>query len=128
MKAMILKKISDLKENRMPLDLVDIPIPEPNESEVRIKISVCGVCHTELDEIEGRLMPPELPVVLGHQVVGLVEKLGLGATKFQIGDRVGVAWIFSACGKCKFVKKVMRTFVMILKPLERTLMAAMPNI
>lgn len=105
MKAMILKKISDLKENRMPLDLVDIPTPEPNESEVRIKISVCGVCHTELDEIEGRLEPPKLPIVLGHQVVGLVEKLGLGATKFKIGDRVGVAWIFSACGECKFCKK-----------------------
>ena len=105
MKAMILKKISNLNKNRNPLLLVDIPIPEPNEKEVRIKISVCGVCHTELDEIEGRLAPSKLPVVLGHQVVGIVEKLGSGATKFKVGDRVGVAWIFSACGKCKFCKE-----------------------
>ncbi len=101
---MILKEISDLKKNRFPLELVDIPIPEPNENEVRIKISVCGVCRTELDEIEGRLAPPKLPVVLGHQVVGLVEKLGSGITKLKVGDRVGVAWIFSACGKCKFCR------------------------
>ena len=99
---MILNKISDLKENRAPLQLLDIPIPEPKENEVRIKISVCGVCHTELDEIEGRLAPPKLPVVPGHQLIGLVEKLGKGTSKFKVGDRVGVAWIFSACGKCKF--------------------------
>ncbi len=99
---MILNKISDLKENRAPLQLLDIPIPEPKENEVRIKISVCGVCHTELDEIEGRLAPPKLPVVPGHQLIGLIEKLGKGTSKFKVGDRVGVAWIFSACGKCKF--------------------------
>ncbi|WP_299159126.1 zinc-dependent alcohol dehydrogenase family protein [uncultured Eudoraea sp.] len=99
---MILNQISDLKENRAPLQLCDIPIPEPKKNEVRIKISVCGVCHTELDEIEGRLKPPKLPVVPGHQVIGVVEKLGIGTSKFRVGDRVGVAWIFSACGKCKF--------------------------
>jgi propanol-preferring alcohol dehydrogenase len=102
MKAMVLNKSSDLKENRSPLQLLDIPIPEPKENEVRIKISVCGVCHTELDEIEGRLAPPKLPVVPGHQLIGLVDKLGKGTSKFKLGDRVGVAWIFSACGKCKF--------------------------
>ena len=102
MKAMTLNTIADLKENRAPLKMSMLPIPEPNAYEVRIKISVCGVCHTELDEIEGRLTPPELPVVPGHQVVGLVEKLGKGTSKFNVGDRVGVAWIFSACGDCKF--------------------------
>lgn len=102
MKAMVLNRISLVKENSLPLDLVDIPIPMPKNGEVRVKISVCGVCHTELDEIEGRLVPPKLPVVLGHQVIGIVEKLGKSTSKFKVGDRVGVAWIFSACGKCKF--------------------------
>ena len=66
-----------------------------------VKFSACGVCHTELDEIEGRL-PPRLPIVPGHQVVGRVGKLGPRAEKFHVGDRVGIAWIHSACGKCQF--------------------------
>ncbi|MBT8180775.1 MAG: zinc-dependent alcohol dehydrogenase family protein [Eudoraea sp.] len=102
MKAMILNKISSLKTNKYPLELVDMPIPDVKNNEVLIKVSVCGVCHTELDEIEGRTSPPKLPVVLGHQAVGTVVKLGSEIVKLQIGDRVGVAWIFSACGKCKF--------------------------
>lgn len=102
MKAMILNRVSDLTVNEHPLDLVDIPIPEPEANEVLIKISVCGVCHTELDEIEGRISPMSFPVVPGHQVVGRVHKLGTAASKFKIGDRVGVAWIYSACGKCNF--------------------------
>lgn len=102
MKAMILNKIGSLKTNKYPLKLVDIPVPDVKQNEVLIKVSVCGVCHTELDEIEGRTSPPKLPVVLGHQAVGTVVKLGSETIKLQIGDRVGVAWIFSACGKCKF--------------------------
>ena len=100
MKAMVLREITSLKTNKSPLQLVDMPIPEPKTDEVRIKVSVCGVCHTEIDEIEGRLLPTKLPIVLGHQVVGIVEKLGREVSKFRVGDRVGVAWIFSACGKC----------------------------
>ena len=69
-----------------------------------IRVSRCGVCHTELDEIEGRTPPPKLPVVLGHQVVGRVEALGPGASLHKVGDRVGVAWIFSSCGQCKYCK------------------------
>ncbi|HZJ20865.1 MAG TPA: zinc-dependent alcohol dehydrogenase family protein [Pricia sp.] len=102
MEAMVLNRISSLKENKHPLEWVDIPMPEPKTWEIRIKVSVCGVCHTELDEIEGRLAPPKLPIVLGHQVVGTVEKLGEGTSRFKLGDRVGVAWIFSACGKCTY--------------------------
>jgi propanol-preferring alcohol dehydrogenase len=75
--------------------LQQIPDPTPGEGEVLIKVSACGVCHTELDEIEGRTPPPELPVILGHQVVGTIEE---GEKK---GQRVGVAWIFSACGHCE---------------------------
>jgi len=104
MKAMVLKKISDLTGNRSPLQLADLPVPAPAGGEILIKVTVCGVCHTELDEIEGRTPPPRLPVVLGHQIVGRVEKLGPGAGKFRTNDRVGVAWIHSACGKCGFCR------------------------
>ena len=93
MKAMILKETTDLRENKSPLELVDIAAPVPNKGEVLIRISVCGVCHTELDEIEGRTPPPSFPRILGHQVVGTVEELGDKAGRFKIGDRVGVAWI-----------------------------------
>jgi propanol-preferring alcohol dehydrogenase len=74
--------------------------PLPASGEILIKVSACGVCHTELDEIEGRTPPPEFPVILGHEVVGKVETAGKGAEKFRIGDRVGVGWIHSACGEC----------------------------
>ena len=102
MKAMVLKKICNLGENRTPLELVDWPIPSPRENEILVKISACGVCHTELDEIEGRTPPPEFPIILGHQVVGRVAKTGGKKNRFRVGDRVGIAWIYSACGQCKF--------------------------
>lgn len=102
MKAMILNQLSDLKETRKPLTLAELPTPTPEPHDLLIKVSVCGVCHTELDEIEGRTPPPHLPVVLGHQVVGEVVETGGEAKHFTLGDRVGVAWIYSACGTCKF--------------------------
>ena len=105
MKAMVLKKIGSMDKNKTPLELADLPIPLPGENEILIRVSACGVCHTELDEIEGRTPPPRLPVVLGHQVVGRVEKAGARAKKLKVGDRVGVGWIYSACGKCKFCRK-----------------------
>jgi len=83
--------------------MIELPDPVPGTKEILVKISACGVCHTELDEIEGRL-PPKLPIVLGHQIIGRVDKLGQGATKFNLGDRVGIAWINSACGKCHFCR------------------------
>ncbi len=104
MKAMILEKITNVLENREPLRLVELPDPVPGPGEILIRVSRCGVCHTELDEIEGRTPPPRLPVVLGHQVVGRVEALGPGATLHKVGDRVGVAWIYSSCGHCKYCK------------------------
>ncbi len=99
MKAMVLKEISPIEKE--PLKMVDLPNPVPGPKEILVKISACGVCHTELDEIEGRL-PPKLPIVPGHQIIGRVEELGTEATKFNSGDRVGIAWINSACGKCHF--------------------------
>ncbi|MCK4362001.1 MAG: zinc-dependent alcohol dehydrogenase family protein [Dehalococcoidia bacterium] len=102
MKAQILKDISPV-ENR-PLELVYLPVPQPRSKEILVRISACGVCHTELDEIEGRLQP-KLPMILGHEIIGKVESLGSRVTKFKVGDRVGIAWIYSACGKCHFCKE-----------------------
>lgn len=102
MKAMVLKEISPIEKE--PLKMMKLPDPVPGTKEILVKISACGVCHTELDEIEGRL-PPKLPIVLGHQIIGRVDKLGHGATKFNLGDRVGIAWINSACGKCHFCRE-----------------------
>lgn len=102
MKAMILNKICDLNENPSPLELADLPLPEPATNEIRLKVNACGVCHTELDEIEGRTPPPHFPVVPGHQVVGVIDKLGKDVSKFTTDDRVGVGWIFSACGRCDY--------------------------
>jgi len=104
MQAMILSKLGSLEENPEPLTLAELPVPEPGEGEIRLRVAACGVCHTELDEIEGRTPPPRLPVVLGHQAVGRVDALGAGATGVREGDRVGVAWIFSACGRCKYCR------------------------
>jgi len=102
MKAMALKQITDLAVNRSPLELIDMPIPVPMEHELLVKVSVCGVCHTELDEIEGRTPPSHVPIVPGHQVVGRVAQAGGAVRRFTAGDRVGIAWIHSACGVCKF--------------------------
>lgn len=102
MKAMVLNKVCDLMHDRAPLELVDLAVPQPKANEILIKVSCCGVCHTELDEIEGRAMPPTFPITPGHQVVGVVAGVGDEAKIFTRGDRVGVAWIFSACGKCSF--------------------------
>jgi propanol-preferring alcohol dehydrogenase len=104
MRAMILPAVVRLEDEPEPLRLVDLPAPEPGPGEILVRVSACGVCHTELDEIEGRTPPPELPVVLGHQVVGSVAARGPRAETFQIGERVGVAWIYSACGECQWCR------------------------
>jgi propanol-preferring alcohol dehydrogenase len=100
MLAMVLEGICRMEAGARPLTCVDIPRPKPGPGEVLLKVSACGVCHTELDEIEGRTPPPRLPMVPGHQVVGRVVASGSGTGRFSIGDRVGVAWIFNACGRC----------------------------
>jgi len=102
MKAWVIRKISDMKKERSPLEPLDMPVPVPEEDEVLVRVSVCGVCHTEIDEIEGRTPPPVFPIIPGHQIVGRVEEGGPKAQRFKPGDRVGIAWIHSACGKCKF--------------------------
>jgi alcohol dehydrogenase, propanol-preferring len=109
MKAMILETLGEVKPPHAPLKLTQLPGPEPDPGEVLLHVKRCGVCHTELDEIEGRTPPPQLPVVLGHQVVGevmesdsLLSESQWQATEPHIGQRVGVAWIASACGHCQY--------------------------
>jgi propanol-preferring alcohol dehydrogenase len=104
MKAMVLPALADLRENPRPLELRTWPDPAPGEGELLVRVTACGVCHTELDEIEGRTPPPHLPVIPGHQVVGRVEATGGGAQAFRRGDRVGIAWIHSACGECEWCR------------------------
>jgi alcohol dehydrogenase, propanol-preferring len=96
MRAMVLKKLAGRCEPH-PLELLELPVPEPKHHEVRLRVVACGVCHTELDEIEGRT-PPRLPIVLGHEVVGIVDALGPDASSHRVGDRVGVGWIHSSDG------------------------------
>lgn len=98
MRAMVLSRVVDLDENAAPLDPVEWPDPEPAEAEVLVRVSVCGVCHTELDEIEGRTPPPHLPVVPGHEIVGVVARVGEGCRRYSGGERVGIGWIHSSSG------------------------------
>jgi len=111
MKAMLLESLGDVNPAHAPLRLVQHPEPTLTPGEILLRVTRCGVCHTELDEIEGRTPPPRLPVILGHQVVGIVEGLQrlptLENTEVQSLEtlesvRVGVAWIASACGHCQY--------------------------
>ena len=110
MKAMLLESLGEVGPHQAPLKLTGHPEPTLAPGEVLVRVSRCGVCHTELDEIEGRTPPPRLPVILGHQVVGTVESDSLlsdiqeKAPALQKGQRVGIAWIASACGECEFCK------------------------
>src|SRR5437870_13444662 len=104
MRAAILTGLRVVDEKMDPLEWSDLTDPEPLADEILIRVSACAVCHTELDEIEGRMAPPKLPVIPGHQVIGRIVRCGENATRFRVGDRVGVAWIFSACGSCKFCR------------------------
>jgi propanol-preferring alcohol dehydrogenase len=100
MKAAILEKITGLKENKQPLKMAEVPEPAIGDEEILVNVSACGVCHTELDEIEGRTPPTRLPVIPGHQAVGVVAKRGISARKFNIGQRVGIGWVNWSCGSC----------------------------
>lgn len=100
MRAVIVKEFAPIERN--PLELVDIPVPEPGAEEILIRNKVCGVCHTDLHTVEGELPQVKLPIIPGHEVVGIVEKRGENASRFKEGDRIGVAWLYSACGECEF--------------------------
>lgn len=100
MKALLIDHTTIISPSSEPLRLADVPVPEPGAGEVRLRVQCCGICHTELDEIEGRTPPSSFPRIPGHQVVGIVEKLGEGVDPSWLGVKAGVAWIFSSCGTC----------------------------
>lgn len=96
MRAMVLEQAGH------PLVLKEIPCPIPNLFEVLIKVRTCGVCRTDLHIVDGELSAPKLPLILGHQVVGVVDKVGEKVTKHQLGDRIGVPWLGGTCHNCEF--------------------------
>ncbi len=100
MKAMVLREPGPVEES--PLTLADLPVHEPGTGQVRLRVRVCGVCHTDLHLVEGEIALPRLPVVPGHQIIGQVDALGEGVTRFSLGDRVGVPWLYSTCGQCDY--------------------------
>jgi len=102
MKAMVLERYGPVEDS--PLVLKDLPDPEPGAGEVRVKVSVCAICRTDLHVIEQELPPARLPVVPGHQVVGVVEALGPGCRRLKVGQRVGIAWLRHTCGRCRFCR------------------------
>jgi len=96
MKAMVFEKA------QAPLQFMELPIPQPKEGQVLIRVQACGVCRTDLHVVDGELADPKLPLVPGHEIVGRVEKLGRGVSGFRVGDVVGVPWLGWTCGSCRF--------------------------
>ncbi len=103
MKAWIVEKQKPIEEE--PLKLVDLPIPEPGDKEIRVRVTHCGICRTDLHIAEGDIPLSKKPVIPGHEIVGVVDALGKNAKRFKIGDRVGISWLNYACGKCKYCKR-----------------------
>jgi len=100
MKAMVLSHSAPVET--APLQLRDLPVPEPAPDEVRVRVEACGICRTDLHVVEGDLPPQRPQIVPGHQVVGIVDGRGAHAKRFRDGDRVGIAWLRSTCGRCRF--------------------------
>jgi len=100
MRAWVLKKQSKIEER--PLKLVEVETPYPKDDEIRVKVLVCGVCRTDIHIAEGDLPLKKDNLILGHEIVGIVDKTGKGVKRFKVGDKVGVSWLNSTCGKCKF--------------------------
>lgn len=85
-----------------PLELREMPKPQPKEHQVQLRVETCGICRTDLHIVDGELEDPDLPIVLGHQIVGKIEKVGSQVRNFEIGDKVGVPWLGYTCGECEF--------------------------
>jgi alcohol dehydrogenase, propanol-preferring len=98
MRAMVLER------QREPLQEADLPVPEPDRGQLRVRVRACGVCRTDLHIVDGDLTEPKLPLVLGHQIVGIVDQLGEGAERFAVGDRVGIPWLGWTDGTCRYCR------------------------
>jgi propanol-preferring alcohol dehydrogenase len=103
MKAMVLHQPKPVVHD--PLEEEDVEIPRPGRGQIRLRVRVCGVCHTDLHTVEGELELPRLPVIPGHQIVGAVDALGEESRHYQIGDRVGVGWLNETCGRCEYCRQ-----------------------
>jgi propanol-preferring alcohol dehydrogenase len=99
---MVLTRFRPAAEN--PLELKNVPVPQPGPEDILVKVGCCGVCHTDLHTAEGELPDVKLHRILGHEVIGTVEKRGGRAKKFKAGQRVGAAWLYSTCGTCRFCR------------------------
>jgi alcohol dehydrogenase, propanol-preferring len=102
MNAWVLSKPGPVESN--PLELRELAVPEPGEREVLVRVSACAICRTDLHVVEGELPPKKANVIPGHQIVGVIERLGAGATKYRPGARVGIAWLHKTCGRCPYCK------------------------
>jgi len=102
MKACLLWHVAPVESN--PLEFTNAPDPEPRGDQVLVRVTACGVCRTDLHVIEGELPPRKSPVIPGHQVVGVIERMGERATRFKIGARVGIPWLHRTCGACEYCR------------------------
>src|SRR5512135_130484 len=100
MKGMVLYAPRAVSEN--PLQLEEVATPSPGAHQIRIAVRVCGVCHTDLHTVEGEIALPKLPVIPGHQIVGVVDAVGEGVLSFRTGDRVGVPWLYAVDETCYY--------------------------
>ena len=103
MQAMVLEQPRRAEDD--PLIAKELPVPSPGPGEIRVRVRACGICHTDLHIVEGELKLPKLPIVPGHQIVGVVDALGPGVRAFREGERVGIPWLYSTCGECLYCKK-----------------------
>src|SRR5262245_37291345 len=103
MKACLLRSIAPIEQN--PLELTEAPQPQPGAGQVLVKVTVCGVCRTDLHVIEGELPRQVLPIIPGHQIIGRVEQVGAGVTRLKVGDRVGIPWLHLTDGVCEFCRE-----------------------
>jgi len=102
MKACVLYSPASIATN--PLEFTDVPAPEPLRGEVRVRVSACGICRTDLHVVEGELQRQKSPVIPGHQIVGTIDKLGLGTSRHRLGDRVGIPWLHSTDQTCEYCR------------------------
>jgi alcohol dehydrogenase, propanol-preferring len=93
-----------LRQPGKPLSLESLPRPEPGAGELRVRVEACGVCRTDLHVVDGELPSPKLPLVLGHQIVGVVDEAGAGVEGVSVGDRVGIPWLGWTCGECRYCR------------------------
>src|SRR5689334_8779389 len=102
MRAMVLSRPAPIDSS--PLELRDVPDPEPGPGEVRVRVLACAICRTDLHVVEAELPPVREHIIPGHQVVGVVDRLGPGTSRFKVGDRLGIAWLRYTDGQCRYCR------------------------